>query len=672
MDYRREIDGLRACAVLSVILFHAGVSYFSGGFVGVDVFFVISGYLITARILSDLELGSFSLADFYERRARRILPALFLVMFTSMILAWLLLFPTDLKNFSESLIAVCLFVSNIFFWAGDDYFGISAELKPLIHTWSLSVEEQFYLLFPLVLLASWRFARSRRLMLLVAIFELSFLVAEWGSREAPIAAFYFSPSRAWELLLGSFAAFLSSEKNRFQVSRGMREAGGWLGRALIAFAVFSFDRTTPFPGYRALAPTLGAALLIVCASEQSIIGKLLGTKVLVAIGLISYSAYLWHQPLFAFARHASLDEPPVPVFVALSVLSLALAYVTWRYIEVPFRRRDGLPLRSFCILAIVSTATCLLFGIAGHYRDGFKERFPPEQQRFFAALEDSNERRTACHVLSGSPPSPDKFCTLGNGKVVGILLGDSHADALAQSLSSSLTSRNLAILSTTYNGCPPVLNVYRADRSTHHQCYEYNQRSFQFATHDPRIQFVILTARWPLYLEESAFDNQEGGVESTSTLTSDIVSADGIRLHNDLVQRRLLLENQITHSIEELLRAGKKVILVYPIPEVGYNVPNRLAKLYAHGLKPEVTTSYAVYLKRNQRVLQLLDSLGERANLIRIRPDVMLCNRSLAGRCVTELHGEILYFDDDHLSNSGAKQFTEQIAEQILAHQTRD
>ena len=292
MKYRREIDGLRALAVVPVILFHAGFETFSGGFVGVDVFFVISGYLITTIILAELEQGKFSIVNFYERRARRILPALFFVMLVCIPFAWFWLLPSDMKEFSKSLVAVSFFASNILFWRESGYFSTAAELKPLLHTWSLAVEEQFYVLFPLFLMLFWKLGKRWILVILGLVFVASLALAQWGSYTKPAAAFYLLPTRGWELLIGVFAAFYLSQANRKEFGKGLSELGGWLGVALILFPVFAYSKTTPFPGFFALAPTIGTVLIILFATQQTSAGKFVGNKAFVAIGLISFSAYL--------------------------------------------------------------------------------------------------------------------------------------------------------------------------------------------------------------------------------------------------------------------------------------------------------------------------------------------------------------------------------------------
>ena len=353
MDYRREIDGLRAVAVIPVILFHAGFQTFSGGYVGVDVFFVISGYLITSIIITEMEKGTFSLAHFYERRARRILPALFLVMLVCLPLAWLWLVPNDMKEFSKSLRYVSGFISNFLFYKQSGYFDTAAELKPLLHTWSLAVEEQYYVFFPLLLMITWRLGIRWTVGILGLVAIVSLGYAHRDSFHNPAAGFYLLPTRFWELLIGALVAFYFFTRNNSRTtathaSSIMSQSFGLAGLLLIVYAVFEFDRTTPFPGLYALVPTLGTALIIVFANEKNLVGRFLANRALVGIGLISYSAYLWHQPLFAFARHRSLGDPGTPLIAALSLTAIALAYLSWRYVEIPFRNRNSWKSVLFC------------------------------------------------------------------------------------------------------------------------------------------------------------------------------------------------------------------------------------------------------------------------------------------------------------------------------------
>ena len=303
IKYRKDIDGLRAFAVISVILFHLDLSWVKSGFLGVDIFFVISGYLITTILLADLQNNRFSISQFYERRARRILPALFAVIIACIPFAYIWMLPSQLEDFAQSILAVIFFVSNILFWREAGYFAPVAELKPLLHTWSLAVEEQYYLLFPIVLALLWKFNRRVSFIVIIAFTISSFVLAEWASRTAPGANFYLAPTRAWELFAGSICAFLT-------YGRGQRSSNflSATGLALIVASIILYDASTPFPSSYTLAPVVGTSLIILYASHTTWTAKLLSVKIVVGIGLISYSAYLWHQPLFVFTRINSFEE----------------------------------------------------------------------------------------------------------------------------------------------------------------------------------------------------------------------------------------------------------------------------------------------------------------------------------------------------------------------------
>lgn len=341
MKYRREVDGLRALAVIPVMLYHAGFKLFGGGFVGVDVFFVISGYLITHNILSEKESGTFSLINFYERRARRILPALFFVMSMCIPVAWVLLLPNDLHNFSKSLIAVCLFISNILFWRGGGYFEDAVELNPLIHTWSLSVEEQYYVLFPIFVLIFWRFGKRRLFGILAIIAIFSLAVCEWGAYNKPVMTFFLLPTRGWEIAIGAFTAILFTKQ--IGGSKTLHQLLSIIGLCMVLVSIFTFNKNTPFPSLYTILPTIGASLIILFGNPSTMVGKLLGKKLFVGIGLISYSAYLWHQPLLSFTRYATISEPSLIIKGLILILTLLLAFITWKYVEQPFKNRKQFP-----------------------------------------------------------------------------------------------------------------------------------------------------------------------------------------------------------------------------------------------------------------------------------------------------------------------------------------
>lgn len=497
--YRSEIDGLRSIAVIPVILFHAGFEVFSGGFVGVDVFFVISGYLITTIILSEMDKGQFSLVNFYERRARRIFPALFFVMLVSLLPAWLYLNPSELKDFSQSLMAVSAFSSNILFWAESGYWGADNELKPLLHTWSLGVEEQYYILFPLFLMVMWRFRKRWILSSFVAISVVSLLTAQWGAYNNPTATFFLLPTRAWELAIGSCIAFYflyRKQSIRTLLShRYISEALSLAGLLMIGYAIFAFDETTPFPSFFALIPTIGTGLIIIFSSKEVFVGKLLSTKLLVGIGLISYSAYLWHQPLFAFARHASFTPSNTQAMAFIAILSFVFAYLSWRLVEKPFRDKSVVSRKTVLWFAVAGSVSFLTLGLVGHLGNGFPERFSASTN---SVLDFNNYPKKELYRQRDCFLEPDQrfsefssFCHQVGSRAGVMIWGDSHAAALSYGLRKELSD----VIQLTSSGCPPIFGLHVPYRI---HCTGINEFAKEIIEkHQPKI--IILHANWLFY-----------------------------------------------------------------------------------------------------------------------------------------------------------------------------
>ena len=464
IGYRREIDGLRALAILPILLFHAGFKTFSGGFVGVDVFFVISGYLITTIIVRERQENSFSLLAFYERRARRILPALFLMMAVCMLSAWVCLLPNDMLHFSKSVKAVALFFSNHLFYKESGYFDTDSELKPLLHTWSLAIEEQYYLLFPPLILAVWRLGKRWILGVLAAIAFLSFSLAVWGSYYKPAAAFFVLPARAWEFLLGGFLAFYILEFKNVNVSTTIKQMASLLGLLLILYSVFSFEKNTPFPGIYALAPTAGAALIIVFAAPNTFVGAILSSSLFVGIGLISYSTYLWHQPLFVFTRYASPNPVSTIGFSVLCLISLAIGYVSWRFVERPFRSKILGNRKTVFIFSVGLSLAFVIFGYLSQASKGFESRFDKSLSGDVGHLEfheyidkkyyDCEPKLIASQALKWEGFLRCKQSKMGSPQLV--LLGDSHAEHLFIGLAEARPELNIAFY--ILDGVPFVAN----------------------------------------------------------------------------------------------------------------------------------------------------------------------------------------------------------------------
>ena len=653
ITYRPEIDGLRALAVLPVILFHAGFGGVPGGYLGVDIFFVISGHLIASIILSDLEQGRFSIRAFYERRARRILPALFVVMLLCLPFAWAWLTPGDLRDFAQSVAATSLFGSNFLFWYESGYFNTGEELKPLLHTWSLSVEAQFYAIFPVLLFLIWRYWQQALGPLVVVGFAASLAIAEYGSVNDRDTAFYFLPFRGWELLAGAFLAYVER-------SRGFPTEGRWgallslVGLLCIGLSVVLFDGNTRHPGLYTLLPVAGTALIIVFGACEGVAKRMLTAKLMVGLGLISYSLYLWHQPIFAFANHYALDPLGPYAYASLIATTLVAAVLTWKFVEIPFRRADRISVRTL-IPAVSGTGVLLIaFGLYGHFHDGVRERYSPHIR---ALLDAQNSDGNELLVVGGRQcfnRHPRDACHLGvRGEPARwALVGDSHAGALGPSFDATLKQMGSGGLQLTKGGCAFALGMRRHDRGL--ECLKFSDAAFQRLL-DSEVDRVILMAWYVLYLSDNRFDNGEGGVARGS---SPGYGPPGFKSERE---RRDALARSYVRSVQRLLEAGKKVILVYPVPEVGWDVPIRLAKLALSGREETVSTSYARYMARSAPVFELFDSLGKRPNLVRVYPHEMLCDRQMANRCVVQDGGDILYSDDNHLSLEGAKRLTERI-----------
>ncbi len=397
MKYRPEIDGLRALAIIPVIFSHAGFSTFSGGFIGVDVFFVISGYLITSIILKEKRSGSFSLFSFYERRIRRIIPPLFTMLVASALSTYFILTPTEMKRFSQSLVAVIFSSSNMLFWKTHGYFESSSDLKPLLHTWSLGVEEQFYLFFPLVFLFPWRNRSGRLPIIIFTLVLCSFVTADVLVKTDPVFAFYNLMTRAWELLIGAFVAVLPRrqiESFRGEISKKdwrkvSAEILGLIGIVFIALPYFLYDNHTATPGKSVLIPTIGAALVLYYASGDNFVGRLLSVSPLRWIGLLSYSAYLWHQPIFAFARYTFGSYLNAGVFFLLIILVFVVAYLSFRFIEKPWRNPALIGRRKGALYLIGLASILLAFGGAGHVTKGYPDRLSSRERDILGQFDNS-------------------------------------------------------------------------------------------------------------------------------------------------------------------------------------------------------------------------------------------------------------------------------------------
>lgn len=635
MRYRPEIDGLRSLAVVSVILFHAGFRLFGGGFVGVDIFFVISGYLITMILLGEIREGRFSLLRFYERRARRILPALFIVVCACIPFAWEMLPPKDMRNFSQSIVSVVGYVSNIFFWETSDYFATTSELKPLLHTWSLSVEEQYYLIFPLILAFVLRKKAGRLGWGLLGISFLSLVLSQWVVTEKPEFAFYMLPTRAWELLIGSLAAYWVFSRQEHIAEQWLAEAGCWLGVSMIAYATFKFTKSTPFPGVYALAPTVGAVLIILCASQKTVVGRLLASRPLVGIGLLSYSAYLWHQPLFAFARIYMIEAPSGKLMFGLVVLTILLAYLTWRFVEKPFRDRQSVSGKNFLIACVLMSLLLASFGLIGSMTNGYRAlRF---DQKFVEVLRTAQENPYVkkCHADGGNYIEPSNACEYQKGQLSWAVFGDSHAVELAYSLSEKIKNSGQKLKHFSYSSCRPSFDsqVEIDPRS----CAGWTKDALRYIAENNEIKNVVVSYR----INAALF----GGHENIYPGIPDTVNQS---------EREASWRSYLA-ILGYLVAHHKQVYLVLQAPEL----PAEMEYLIFKSKDPTGVINGVPATWWKQRTAFLRSHINELPVGVKvIDPATLLCNDS---QCIAARNGMAYYIDDDHLSINGMALVADQI-----------
>jgi peptidoglycan/LPS O-acetylase OafA/YrhL len=493
MKYRPDVDGLRAVAILPVLLFHSGAGAFSGGFVGVDVFFVISGYVIARSLQEDLDNGRFSVWRFYAKRIRRIFPALFVTIAVTCLFAYLLLLPAFYIDFSQSLLAASAFLSNVYFWKTSGYFAADAAFRPLLHTWSLSVEEQFYLFMPVAMYVIYSFFSRRWLLFLLPAILVSLGLSIFLTSTGPTANFYLLPTRAWELLIGAILALARLPVPR---QRWPGELLGGLGLAMIAWAVFAYDETTPFPGLAALLPCLGSALLIYVglAPAPPLATRLLSLRPLVFTGLISYSLYLVHWPIVSFAHHEMLRPPNLIEMLVIVVASFILATLSWRFVEQPFRRpRPAVTQPRLLAGGVTAIGVFALVGTLGIVAEGF-----PGRTKDFASVEIAgHEHWNQGRCFLGADPNWHNWdaddCALTEAVAPEVLLwGDSFAAHYVPGIVAHSAKFPVRILQYTAAGCPPVVSYFSYARP---RCAEFNANALQIIG-ARNIKAVILSGRW--------------------------------------------------------------------------------------------------------------------------------------------------------------------------------
>lgn len=501
--YRPEVDGLRAIAVLAVVAYHLEVAPVSGGFVGVDVFFVISGYLITSLVTRELATKRFSVLAFYDRRMRRILPALLLVIFASLVAGWVLLLPVDFRSLGYQAASAATGVSNVYFLHNTSYFDPAAGTLPLLHTWTLGVEEQFYLFWPLVALLIWRLsAGSRRatVAFLAVVILLSFGWAAYTVGVNAKIAFYMLPGRAWELALGALLAFAPALPRRW-----LGEGAVAVGLALIAVSVFTLDDDSAFPGLNAVPPCLGAALIVWPSRLRSVAARALGVAPAAFGGRISYSMYLWHWPLLVFFRVYANGAAPTAVEAAvLFAATLVLSVLSWWLVEQPFRRRRGKEAVTVGVgvAAMAAVAGLGLLVVAGA---GFPSRLPPEGQVYASYMNGGgadHAREGIVNCFTSTRQDGDGRWTnpclrLAPDRPNVLVIGDSHSGRFSLALTEDFP--DVQFFALRKSGCRPVLHPSgRAGDPDVAQCRELMPRAFEDIIPATHFDAIILVARWSM------------------------------------------------------------------------------------------------------------------------------------------------------------------------------
>lgn len=635
--YRPDVDGLRAVAVMAVLFFHLGIRNFPNGFVGVDVFYVISGYLITSLITKDLAAGKFSLVSFYERRMRRIFPALFTVLFFCIFAASVLFYPEELARFGKSLFATTLFVSNFYFWHSArplGYFDTSGPVQPLLHTWSLAVEEQFYLLFPVTLYLLYRWSKRTINAWLLLLSAFSFALNIWATQHKPVGAFYWCMPRAWELLVGALLAMNAVPLIR---NRILRETIALLGMGMIFVAVSLPMKGVPFPGYIVLLPCVGAWLVIYSGEAgPSLVRRTLSFKPVVFIGVISYSLYLWHWPVIVFSKHLPFHLAENAEIACVLLFSILAAFVSFEYIERPFRgSASAFNRRQIFAFGLTASVLAAAFGLTAYRSGGLPERYDRQTRE----LVITNQERISDYDASCGnwktrvrKIGDIKFCNLGEQLPHKVMFwGDSHVEQLLpviKDLYNAGELRNRGVVLAIGAGCFPDEHINNLSDGFH--C-------------DTFARFAGMRAQWQdidlVFLGFSTWLTRWDNTTCVSVNEKCVTL-----LSRDAQSRRLVAD--LADEIRTLERSGKRVIVCLPFPIFSDRIPevqisNAVFARFGFWETPTEITSPS--LREEIRVA----AIGAGAEIF--DPRETLCR---GGHCVTEIGGLSLYKDESHLAGS--------------------
>ncbi len=681
-NYRPEIDGLRALAVLPVILYHAGIEIFKGGFVGVDIFFVISGYLITTIILKDIEKNNFRLTYFYQRRARRILPALITVIALSLPVAIFLLPPEDLMNFSKSVISSLTFWSNFQFSSETGYFNTPGEYKPLLHTWSLSIEEQFYIFYPLFFILLFKFKKKFFNLSLILIFILSLFFAQWSGNfnrtypfidtnlqfysQSAFSEFMMPFGRIWELALGAICAMTINYKNNYFSFARIKEKENFLfnifslvGFLLIFFSIFYLSTSHPYPSFYTLIPTLGTALIILFSRENTLIQKILSNKILVFCGLISYSAYLFHYPIFSFIKYLNVEIKIYSYFYLIPLI-LLISFLNWKWVEKPFRKKDASvsKLIKFIVFSYLIIIPVCFFIYSGNGLDK-RQKFelPKNISNSFVFEKDGKNCFDINYIHQKQ--NEEKICKIGkieNKKIDFIAFGDSHLINFYPLLDVLAIKHNKKGLFLGYHGCPPLIGVYplRPDQNEKN-CYELNKLVLEIAKEN-NIKNLILVSRWTYYTGGDAQgDNIQYLNLKPARSSNKILSREAFEKGLDDTLKNYANQNTTIHLVEQLPFQKIDAKKIY------YRSFDNNSKIFRNNL-----IKYSVDVKEHNQLQLFVNKIFKKiatkySNLNLVNFDDIFCDKKIK-KCLIGNENYSFYVDKGHLTVEGANLTHEKIS----------
>lgn len=673
--YRRDIDALRAISVIFVIFFHVKLPFFESGFLGVDIFFVISGFLITKIIIEDIKLKKFSISHFYLRRVRRIIPLVLTVSISSYFIAYFILFPDELSQFKTNLFYVNTFVSNFWYYFKGSYFSPITDSDPLIHFWSLSVEEQYYLFYPLLFIFFFKKKNNKTVVSIILFLTLlSLILSQFGGNlkykypfieedfkffSIPEFAFYSTFTRAWEILLGCMSAIYASNNPRIKNQKLLVNISFYL---LIIF-FFIVKKGFPHPSILTLIPILFTSIILIYNNNNISNNFFLNSKLLSSIGLISFSLYLWHQPIFVFFNKYNILETGYFLKFTILFFIFLISYISWKFIEKPFRNKNivnNKNLFSFIFITILIFPS-LIF-ISGDNKSVFKNN-----ELSILDFKNNYEKKyfDDCTVMPKNYIKPENACIIGDKsqkKVEYAIIGDSHAATLAAAFDKEFKKINKSSYLFTINGCPITPELYN-HKDNRFKCKKYYEDLRKFLMKNKSIKNLILHTRWSFYVSGKRFNNREGGKEEGKDTV--FINNEKDLLISEKLRQKLVVDKTLKFINE--LSNNKNILILTSVPEVGFDVPSTIAR----GIKfkkvkelNDFTTSFEVYKFRQNLIETGFNELKFNKKFYIFDTSSVFCQNN--NRCIYSIDNVPLYFDDDHLNIKGANLMVEKLFIEIF------